>query len=154
MWVHPRKGRVTQANPLRKGHIILIDADGALIPYYRNANSIDDASEFRDVNGDGVVEEVGTIHFEKADVLHVLPVTHDQSPILNIALRQKGFNATEWAWCLAETGEPNVFSIELGPLDTDTRKLTPKTRYEWSKAENRYVGPPGGVKLPFMRSIG
>lgn len=138
-----------------KGHIMLIDADGAIIPYYHNANSIDDSSEFKDVNGDGVVDEVGTISFGtsagSAEVLHVLPVTREQSPALSIVLKESDRHKAEWSWKLAETSEPGVCSIEIGPLDAKTNKLLPKARYTWSKEKSQYVGPAGGGKHPFMR---
>lgn len=134
-----------------KGHIMLIDADGAIIPSYLNANSIGDPSEFRDINGDGIVDEVGTIGFGGARVLHVLPVTRDQTPALNIILKENGSGKTEWSWKLTGTSEPGVFSIELGPLDAETGKLVSKARYAWSKEDSKYVGPVGGGKLPFMR---
>jgi hypothetical protein len=147
--VFPMSSYEQRAAP--KGHVILIDADGAIIPCYINANSIDDHSEFKDVNGDGVVDEISTINFSSAQVLHILPVTRDQIPALNIVLKESGFNKTEWSWRLAETNEPGVFSIELGPLDADTGQLVPKARYQWSKETSAYVGPAGGGNLPFMR---
>lgn len=134
-----------------KGHVILIDADGAILPYYMNANSIDDDSEFKDVNGDGIVEEVSTLNIGREQVLHILPVTRNQTPSLNIALRQSGFNKTEWSWHLVATREPGVFSIELGPMEAESGKLIPKARYQWSKETSSYVGPAGGVDLPYMR---
>lgn len=134
-----------------KGHIMLIDADGAIIPYYCNANSIDDHSEFKDVNGDGVVDEVGTINFGGAQVLHILPVTRDQRPSLNIVLKESGFNETEWSWKLVATHEPDVFAIELGPPDAETGKFSPKESFNWSKEKSDYLGPEGGGNLPFMR---
>ena len=137
-----------------KGHVILVDADGAIIPYYLNANWIDDQSEFKDVNGDGVIDEVHIIHFHGADVLHVLPMTRDQCPILNIVLKLKkkrGSRETEWSWRLVGTATPNVFSIEIGPLNAKSEEIIPRARYEWSKEKKEYVGPPGGGEFPFMR---
>ncbi len=147
--VFPMTSYEQRAEP--KGHIILIDADGAIIPSYCNANSIDDHSEFKDVNGDGVVDEVGTINFGGAQVLHILPVTRDQRPSLNIVLKESGFNQTEWSWKLAATHEPDVFAIELGSLDAETGKFSPKESFNWSKEKSDFIGPDGGGKLPFMR---
>jgi WG containing repeat/Ankyrin repeat len=147
--VFPMTSYQQQAAPL--GHIILIDADGALIPHYSNANSLDEHSAFKDINGDGIVDEVGTINRSGAHVLHVLPVTREQKPVLNIALREREFATTEWSWELAETGESGIFVIVLGPLDSVTGKITPKARYVWSKETGDYVGPPGGMDLPFLR---
>jgi hypothetical protein len=136
---------------LPKGYIILIEADGAMIPSYCNGNSLDDHSEFKDINGDGVVDEIATINFSGAQVLHVLPVTRDQRASLNIVLKESGFNQTEWSWKLVETKDPGVFSIELGPLDAETGKFSPKASFKWSKAKSDYSGPDGGGNLPFMR---
>ena len=138
-----------------KGHIILIDADGAIIPYYCNANSIDDHSEFKDINGDNVIEEVSTISFGtkkgSAKVLHVLPVTRDQRPALNIVFKEREAKNAEWSWRLVEQKEPGVFRIELGPMDTDTGRFSPKESFHWSKEKSDYVGPEGGGDLRFMR---
>lgn len=147
--VFPKTTYEQRAAP--KGHIILIDADGAIIPYYLNANSINDSSEFKDVNGDGVIDEIGTIGFGDAEVLHILPVTRDQTPSLNIVLQENGLNRTEWSWRLSETHQSGVFAIELGPLDPGTSGLVPKARYEWSNETSSYAGPAGGGDLPFMR---
>lgn len=137
-----------------KGHVILIDADGAIIPYYRNANSIDDLSEFRDINGDRIVDEISSINVGSAHVLHVLPVTREQTPSLTIVLKKSGFNETEWSWQLAETSEAGIFSIELGPRDGGTGLLVPKARFRWSEQTSDYLGPTGGGELPFMRLKG
>lgn len=145
--VFPMTSYEQRAEP--KGHIMLIDADGAMIPYYINANSIDDDSVFKDINGDGVIDEISTINFSRSQILHVLPMTRDQTPSLNIALRGSPFK-TKWSWQLVETSEPGISKIELGPLDSKTGKLIPKTDYKWSKETSQYVGPAGGGDLPFM----
>ncbi len=151
--VFPMTSYEQRAEP--KGYIILIDADGAIIPYYCNANSIDDHSEFKDINNDGVVEEVSTISFGtkagSAKVLHILPVTRDQRPILNIVFKEGGADKEEWSWKLAETKEPGVFSIELGHLNSETGQISPKESFHWSKEKSDYFGPEGGGKLLFMR---
>ncbi len=136
---------------LPKGHIMLIDADGAIIPYYINANSIDDHSEFKDINGDGIIEEISTISFSKAQILHILPMTREQNPTLNIVLKQSSFTETEWSWQVTQTNEPSISTIELGPLDKETKKLIPKVQYNWSKEKSDYIGPAGGGALPYMR---
>lgn len=161
------------------GHIILIDADGAIIPHFMNANLLDADSIFADINGDGVIDEVSTISFSKGAVLHVLPVTREQTPVLNIKLKRKGFRDTAWQWRVMKTEEQNVFAIELGPQDptakhintrqgmvwseeentftivqaplNPTKNIIPKARLEWSKEKNAYMGPKGGWLHPFKR---
>lgn len=140
-----------EPRPLPKGHIMLIDADGAIIPYYINANSIDDHSEFKDINGDGIIEVLSTIGFGKAQILHVLPMTREQVPSLNIVLKQSSFTKTEWSWQVTPTNDPSVSTIELGPIDKETKKLVPKAQYKWSKEKSDFIGPAGGGDLPFMR---
>jgi ankyrin repeat protein len=143
-----------EQRPAPKGHVILIDADGAMIPHYINANSINDVSEFRDINGDRIIDEISAIGTGKAYVLHVLPVTREQKPALNILLRKKGFNETEWSWRLAPTAQSDVFAIELGLNDPKTSQLHPRVTYEWSETTHDYVGPTGGDGLPFKRMPG
>ena len=135
-----------------KGHVILIDADGAIIPYYCGANSLDDPGEFKDINGDGVIDEISTIGTGgNAFILHVLPMTRDQQPSLNILLRKKGFDETEWSWRLTVTKESGVFALELGPQDPKTRQVIVKAAYQWSRPTQTYSGQEGGNNLPFKR---
>lgn len=151
--VFPMTSYEQRAEP--KGYIVLIDADGAIIPYYCNANSIEDHSEFKDINGDGVVDEVSTIGFGTeagdAEVLHILPVTRDQRPALNLVLKEQDGDKPKWSWRLMATNEPGIFSIELGSLDSETGQFSPKESFKWFNEKSDYIGPAGGGNLPFMR---
>jgi hypothetical protein len=141
-----------RAEPL--GYVILIDADGAIIPWYINANSLDEPSEFRDINGDTIVDAVDEVRTGKARILHVLPVTREQRPTLMILLRRATSDEHAWSWRLAETAAPGVCAIELGPGDPKRDYFEARATYQWSPAEGGYVGPPGGDNLPFKRMKG
>jgi ankyrin repeat protein len=133
---------------LPKGSMTLIDGDGAIIDLYY----LDDHSEFRDINGDGVLDLIDPISTtDEISVLQVFPVTRRQSPSLNILIREKGFDEAEWSWRLCKTDAPDIWAIEVGPIDPTTKELTPKAVYKWSKESQQYVGPQGGDNLSFKR---
>jgi ankyrin repeat protein len=131
-----------------KGYTIFIDGDGAIT----GMNSLNDHSEFRDINGDGVFDTIDTLSTtDGINVLQVFPVTRVQSPSLNILIREKDTDETEWSWRLSKTESPDIWAIEVGPIDPTTKELSPKALYKWSKEAQQYVGPQGGDNLSFKR---
>jgi len=132
---------------IEKNGVIFIDGDGAIT----GMSYLDDHSEFRDINGDGVFDTIDTLTSEGIAVLQVYPVTRVQAPSLNIFIREKGADETEWSWRLSKTDSPDIWGIELGPIDPTTKELTPKALYKWSKELQQYVGPQGGDDLYFKR---
>ena len=145
----------------RLGHVILFDHKGDIIPIYRNANSIE--GSFKDVNQDGVVEAVEswTVGLGKrkgdrclppyrAEILHVIPMTRKQEPILRVAYN-KNDPDDKWGWQLVETKVAGEFDIVLGPDDDKTGKVERAVVYRWSVIEKKYTGPPGGYDQPYMR---
>ncbi|MDP8236241.1 MAG: hypothetical protein P9M08_07640 [Candidatus Erginobacter occultus] len=58
----------------------------------------------------------------------------------------------EWSWRLRETEDPDIWAIELGPMNLLTEELTPRAVYKWSRDSQQYVGPEGGDDLPFKRA--
>lgn len=139
-----------------RGHIILIDSDGTIIPVYWGANVIE--GEFRDVNKDGVVENVdhlrcGGDSTVDVDLLLVIPMTRKQEPILRVAYNRKGSEA-KWSWEMIESNTPGIFDIVLGPTAKDTGKVVPEVVYKWSGVNGKYEGPLGGMDMPFIRVDG
>jgi hypothetical protein len=137
-----------------RGHIILIDSDGTIIPFYSNANSIHGI--FRDVNGDGVVENVEHWRYGDkrcVDLLHVIQITPDPWPILRVAYN-RGQPEEKWSWEAIESNTPRIFDIVLGPTAKDTGKVVPKVVYKWSDVNGKYEGPLGGMDMPFIRVDG
>jgi ankyrin repeat protein len=133
---------------IEKNGVIFIDGDGAIT----GMSYLDDHSEFRDINGDGVFDTIATLNTSDGiAVLQVYPVTRVQAPSLNILIREKDTDETEWSWRLNKTESPDIWAIEVGPIDPATKELTPKAVYKWSKESQQYVGPQGGDDLSFKR---
>jgi hypothetical protein len=140
----------------------LIAADGTIL----DMNVL--KGEFKDVNGDGVIEVVQSwIHEIEGtgrdiSMLCVSPVRREQTPLLMVAYNKlKKLSLTdqpgEWGWELRATAAPDAFDIVLGPKDKSTGKVAePQAVYAWSRERKAYLGPGGGYDQPFLRidSIG
>lgn len=137
-----------------RGHMMLIDSDGAIIPV-SIGNYIEEHSAFQDINADGIMDIIVAEDLTPANKLYVLPVTREQRPLLQILLRTKEHGGDPlWNWRLVETPTPDLFKIELGPIDSRTGEFTPMATYEWSDTEQQYIGPTGGDTQPFKRVFG
>lgn len=141
-----------------KGHVVLVDADGTLIPYWNNANSI--SGEFADINADGIVECVDVVPSGDECVLYVIPITREQRPILFVAFNRESDTTPRWSWRLISSTTPGVASIQLGPIVPSTDEIpndvwptniTPVVTYSWSRATREYEGPSGAPDQAFWR---
>ena len=141
-----------------KGHIVLVDADGTLIPFWLGANSVNGA--FADINGDGIVECVDVVPSGDECVLYVLPITREQRPVLFVAFNRQSDTTPRWSWRLVASDTPGVASIQLGPVvpttdevpyDAWPTNINPAVTYSWSRATREYEGPSGAPNQAFWR---
>ena len=145
------------------GHVILFDGKGTEHPFWHNANSI--SGLFRDVNGDGIVENVETNSISPAappgmplerfsvKVLHVLPIVLKADPVLLVAygIGQPGHpeDKPPWHWRAVDLDADGRLEIQFGPKTE--KGLEPQATYTWSEKDKRYVGPDGADTQRFKR---
>lgn len=150
-------------NPESSGkRITLLDQDGTVLPLHPDGKGI--RYHLGDVNGDGVVEMVGTqpiwltVKNEdvSVEVLFVLPLTREGQPLLMVLMNakfEKRSSFPRWTWRF-RTATPGVQAIELGPRIPGEERIETQAVYDWSAEDGRYVGPPGDPVLPFLRVEG
>lgn len=151
-------------NPESSGkRITLLDQDGTVLPLHPDGKGI--RYHLGDVNGDGVVEMVGTqpiwLTVKNEDVaievLFVLPLTRERQPLLMVLMNAKFEQRSSfprWTWRFRATATPGVPAIELGPRIPGEEEIETQAVYDWSADRGQYVGPPGDSILPFQRVEG
>lgn len=150
------------------GGVKLFDSDGNFIPYYCKANFIQGI--FADVNGDGIIENIDSLHTGSreeswfAKVLHVISITKEPRPILCIAYDRERKSKEPWAWRAVDLDNDGILEIQFGPVirvngnvstsiydDGRNKEIDPIVTYRWSADEKDYVGPDGGNDRHFER---
>lgn len=140
------------------GHSVLIDADGAIIPYWIGDNVISGA--FADINADGIVERVDVVSTGSECILFVLPITREQHPVLMVAFNRETDTGARWSWRLSPAATPGVQNIQLGPMVPSTRdiprdswptNIEPAVTYSWSRVTREYEGDGGSPDREFLR---
>jgi hypothetical protein len=133
-----------------KGHVIAIDEDGRLLPWYSGANVLE--GDLVDVAANSPVHCIDAIPYSlsRADsagvvVLYALPITRHLTPALLVAYNRYGEPET-WTWRCVKQG--NTFVIQLGPTNAT---FEPEAEYVWNATLNKYVGPDGGPDKHYMR---
>lgn len=135
----------------RSGHFIVIRNDGAIIPFYYNANSL--GGDFRDLNGDGVMDCIDSmsIGFDEYPVraLYVIPVLEEFKPSLLIYWKE---DPSTWegllTWRLSQPQRHLLPTIQIGTEENGTFEML--AEYRWSHAEQRWTGPPGSPQQEFL----
>jgi hypothetical protein len=133
------------------GHVILFDSNGKYLPWYINANSIH--GEFEDVNGDGIVENVESIHEESDggktnDRLWVLPIVPGGRPILEVR-----YDPKRWSYRALKKGQGIPWEIWFIQKNKSTIASDSTVIYRWSKEKKAYEGPTGCERIGYWRTI-
>ena len=133
------------------GHVIVFDSTGKYLPRYINANSIH--GEFEDANGDGIVENVESIHegyweeHKSNDRLWVLPIVPNAKPILEVR-----YNPERWSYKVLKKGPGIPWEIRFIPKNTSTISSGSAVIYRWSKEKQAYEGPIGSERIGYWRT--
>lgn len=155
------------------GQLILFNDDGQILSPFNDGQCV--IKEFKDINGDGIVEQVGayaTVSFfmnllKMSDgspplkVMYVLPIRLPLKPILKVAYDIRWTDA-DWSWRLVDTDGDGVCDVEMGPIINDganlfpsrddiPQSIKPTIRYRWSRKQYRYTGPAGDATTRFRR---
>jgi hypothetical protein len=132
------------------GWLSLIDSDGFIECVYGGCNVIH--GEFKSLLSDARVQNVETWNCSNeggptVSVLKVVPITHSAKPLLHVAY-DWGEVPKTWDWRTIDLDGDGVYEIQLGTVNNG---FEAKITYRWSKAEQRFDGPDGGVDEHFMR---
>lgn len=137
-----------------KGGCLLYDENGHDVPFYANANYLDDEGTFADLNGDGIIETSQTIPCAVLDAdetraigsyekFIVAPIVRESTPLLTIVFDVRRFTEdAQWRCRLTERETEGVGDIVLEkPGDSDFIEVA---RYRWSNVDKMYIGPNAG----------
>ncbi len=137
-----------------KGGCFLYDENGHDVPFYANANYLDEDDTFADINGDGVIETSQTISCAIQDVAGtksigtykkfiIATISREPTALLTIAYDVRRFTEdAQWRCRLTEREAEGAADIVLEQSgDSDFLEVA---RYRWSNAEEMYVGPKTG----------
>ena len=133
-----------------KGHYIIIDSQGRILPLYSGANVMD--GEVFSPSPDAHIQAADRIPYGLANgggvsVLYVVDVSMPAEPLLLVAYNRDGDKA-HWGWRVNKRN--GLTEIEFGP-QPENGVLQPEVRFTWSPAEHKYTGPEGAAEQHFMR---
>jgi hypothetical protein len=129
------------------GHIVLFRPDGTTVAFWEGANCLEEDSEFRDLNADGIVDAADVCPCgHKVDYweLFVVPVTPAQRATLRVWWKEE-----HWTWEAVDPDGDGLFEIRVGPM-VDGR-IEPAAIYRWSLETEAWVGPAGSANGTFLR---
>jgi hypothetical protein len=142
------------------GHIILFDGAGRIVPFFAAANYLQPTDAVFDYRKDraraiALVMPYGPSGFWtawKVQILHVVPATERQHPVLNVAVGPPAYGQSDfgWGWQLHDLDGDGVPEIELGPRDGDGA-IQARAVYRYSEATDAYEGPAGSMGGDFFR---
>ena len=167
--VFARPGYEVERSPNRRnasGPFSLFDSDGFIIPVFQGASLIDQDSELFSYSPQGAMAighafgQSNGSAFEpghwSVQVLHVVPTTADQKPVLSILLGPPVFGFEDacqgffWSWRVREVEGDGWPEIEVGPRLDDQDNIAPAATYRWSPEKGNYVGPAGRPEDGFL----
>lgn len=141
------------------GLLVQFDSAGFLVPVFAGANLLQVSPAFLRYRGDqrrAVIHEIPTDAGDGlvALVLHVVPLTPDQRPVLSVVVGPaidsfESCNGFPWSWRVTDADADGRAEIEIGP--NVANGLAPRATYRWSEDKQSYDGPHGSVAEGFMR---
>ena len=148
------------------GPFSLFDSEGFLIPVFQSANLIDQDSELFATSPRGAIaigHAFGQTHGDSfkpghwsTQVLHIVPTTPDQKPVLSVLLGPPVFGFEDscdgffWTWRVRDLDQDGWPEIEIGPRTDNQDDMTPAAAFRWSPEQRRYLGPSGSPEKGFL----
>ena len=145
------------SNGVAVGTAVLFDAQGKNV----GLRTVSKGEIFRDINRDGVVEQVNVFGIMASlgpcvETLHVVPVlkgvdyyTSTNLPLI-VAFNHE-YEIPQWHWAVEDTDGDGFDEVHFGPRNPETKRLEPKVTYSWSPKDKAWQGPKGGLDQHFMR---
>jgi hypothetical protein len=148
------------------GPFSLFDSEGFIIPVYHSAGLIHQDSELFTYSPQGGIA-IGHAFGEtqgdsfkpghwSTQVLHVVPTTPAQKPVLSVLLGPPVFGFEDsckgffWTWRVRDLDGDGWPEIEIGPRTDEEDDIAPAATYRWSPERRRYVGPTGSPEQGFL----
>jgi len=131
-----------------RGHVIAIDSEGRVIPWYFTADWLTDESAIITVAADQPVQclDIIPVGLSSNDagvtLLYIVSATPKLDPVLLVAFNRDTDPPETKKWSHQVLDVNGVKEIQLGPKSADGT-VDPRARFMWSASENRYTGPSG-----------
>ncbi|MFT3807243.1 hypothetical protein [Arenimonas sp.] len=149
------------ADGSRGGHFLLFDAYGRIVPVFARSNSLEAPEgilRYGSAGSQALVQIIdvssGPTSNVDVEVLHVIPATIAQRPILSLMLatpvsQGKDAKPARWAWRTVDNDRDGQAEFELGRTQGD--RFSAVATYRYSTVTQRYEGPEGALAGDFQR---
>ena len=140
------------------GALVIFDRTGKIVPVFEAANYLGKADGVIRYRADGAVAVVHQFPYGgdpewSVEVLHVVPGTIDQQPILSLLLGLSRAGLTfptppRLSWRARDVDHDGNIEFEIGPASLDG-SIDVKATYRYSPQAHRYEGPAGSLAGDF-----